>query len=748
MTRKHASETSLEVFRTLQWLRKNKFKPVPLHFQSKSAVVNYTTPNWKPPADDLWAKNNYGIGCVTGPPGPIDIDLDCPEAVHFARYFLPPTQAVFGRKTKRSSHYLYRVSASEMPYRALLDVKTNTSILEIRGGEGKHQTVFPGSLHADTGELIEWEKGADPEVPEVDAELLTRAVNMIGAGVHLVRYDIWSAGRHNDITKYLAGTMWRLERSQEEAELLIRALMDFDGDKDRSRISTVRLTYKKAAGGAAVAGAGKLREEIGDKALANRVLELLGSTSTVIIEEYNESYAVVRLGGRFTVANFDVPATDPPLFMSKKDFLDWKSNDLTVIDDKPKPKAMIWLASRERRAYHGVDFLPGQDAPPGVLNLWEGWGVQPSSSGSCDAWLALLRDVICGGNERSYVWMLHWFANIVREPQDKSMTAPVLIGRQGAGKTMLLEYFGRILGKGYTSVTSGEHVHGKHNMHLQNVLLLHSEEAVFGGDRKHLSAIKSQITDSYLMIEPKHVNAYRVKSFMRLALTSNELRAAPTEAGDRRFSVFDSEDRLISEDLIKAVLKERDGGGPARLFQFLLDMPYDPAIPRVNIKNEALVEMKAQNWDPTVEWWQYTLDQGVILPDELRRWRLTQTHEEQKEWGPVVSSRALYISLVIYWQSHRRYGSPPSDTALSFRLNKLVGVKLERKQTWGYDKPQRLDNEPPLHPLVMELSERQSTIVNLPSLADCRAAFERYLGQPVEWTKEDDTDRTPPHRRF
>ena len=103
------SSSSQEVLLTLAWLRKQNFRPVPLHPNSKAAISkDYTNVNYVPPPDDLWRNNDYGVGVVTGPAhsGPADVDLDCTEAVFFARRFLPATTAIFGRKTKPASHYL------------------------------------------------------------------------------------------------------------------------------------------------------------------------------------------------------------------------------------------------------------------------------------------------------------------------------------------------------------------------------------------------------------------------------------------------------------------------------------------------------------------------------------------------------------------------------------------------------------------------------------------------------------------
>ena len=50
------------------------------------------------------------IGAILGEAsgGLTDVDLDCDEAVAVASYFLPRTAAMFGRATRRTSHYLYK----------------------------------------------------------------------------------------------------------------------------------------------------------------------------------------------------------------------------------------------------------------------------------------------------------------------------------------------------------------------------------------------------------------------------------------------------------------------------------------------------------------------------------------------------------------------------------------------------------------------------------------------------------------
>src|SRR5258708_24132318 len=50
---------------------------------------------------------NVGVMLGDKSGGLVDIDLDSPEAVKLADFFLPKTSAVFGRKGKALSHRLY-----------------------------------------------------------------------------------------------------------------------------------------------------------------------------------------------------------------------------------------------------------------------------------------------------------------------------------------------------------------------------------------------------------------------------------------------------------------------------------------------------------------------------------------------------------------------------------------------------------------------------------------------------------------
>lgn len=739
----HVRSSSDLVIQTLKWIRKQGFKPVALRKHSKAAVgQSYVELNYEAPPDDYWASSDLGLGVVTGPrhSGPVDVDLDCSEAVFFASVFLPATGAVFGRSSKRRSHYLYRLAEEALSKKAFNDplAKANTTIIEIRA-DGGHQTVMPGSVHETTGEIVEWADTPFPEVARIDTKTLDFAVKKVAIATLIVRH-MWLEGQRNEVCKHIAGMFYYIDWTQDDVASLIEAVMEYSGDKDRTRLRTVHQTFAKAAEGGKVTGANALREFLGENKLIDRVLEWAGNDAANTLQEYNERFAVVTIEGKFRVAETTGMAQgDPPTLFAKNDFLDLMQTD-TTIGDKGNltSKAKVWLGNPRRRIYRNMDFIPGvEDASP-TLNLWTGWAMKPNPDASCRAWLHLLYYVICGQDDALNEWMLNWFANILVEPREKPLTAPVIIGRQGAGKSLLFGYFGKILGSAYVTITNEEHIYGRFNRHLATTLLLHSEEALYGGDRKHRGIIKSLITDDFRIFEQKGVDARRVANYLRLALTSNEQHAAPTEVDDRRFTIVDLHERKAKQSEIKDVLYEMDNDGPAALFHYLTNMKYDRSIIKSNIKSGALLDMKRINFDPVVSWWYETLCQGSMLPDYLA-WA---TKPELEEWPRVVSSTALYMSMT---HKVRDAGTRyiPDMTTFAIKLGKMLGVRLERRQKF-FNNPMS-DQSPPD---VRRMSVKQYAIENMPELKHCREAFTEFVGQKVEWPRDMEESERPAAMRY
>lgn len=724
------AKSSDAVFQTLAWARRLKFKPVPLRPGSKAAHIgDYVDPDYQPPPDDFWRQGKYGVGIVTGPAhsGPIDIDLDTKEALFFAPRFLPTTPAVFGHKSKPRSHYLYRVDVDALPKSACIDPVSNDTIIEIRG-DGGHQTVFPGSIHEGTRELIEWADNPLPNVPTVDVEELIRNVHKVAAASLFAKHA-WHEGQRNEVVKHLSGMLFYYGWPPAEALDFIDAICAYASDRDRTRLITVRATYKRGEATGKVTAGPTMKELLGDDRLVQRLNDWFGSPHQSIIEDYNARYAVVALGGKYRIAEMTVDSLSHLryIFMTRDDFVGLTANDTVASDKGLIPKARIWLAASQRRQYMGVCFRPGDDDTDPLLNLWPGWAVEPKK-GDCSAWIELGKKVICGGDDELWDWLFSWLTNIVKDPRKKPLTAPVLRGEQGAGKTLFISYFGKILGSAYTAVTHDEHIHGKFNVHLSHTLLLHSEEALYAGERRHRSVIKSLITDQFRIIEPKGIDPYPIENHLRLIMASNETWAAAVERGDRRYTIIEMERRLIDDKLLKRVLKEYKGGGPAALLERMQRTKYDFETIRTNIKGIDHLEMAVINLDPISEWWYDVLCVGQMFP-EAQRW--AQSGDEL--WPQILGTTTLYHRCITDLKA-RGLRFIPSRPMFARELDRMVGIRLKRKQMWFIATTD--DNA----------GERQRAIIDMPSLEDCRKAFEEYVRQPIEWT-EDEGER-PPHDKY
>uniref|UniRef100_UPI00260EDD91 bifunctional DNA primase/polymerase n=1 Tax=Pseudomonas sp. TaxID=306 RepID=UPI00260EDD91 len=143
-------------------------------------------------ADHFLPGRNIGVVLGDASGGLVDVDLDSPEAVMLGPALLPPTKFVFGHPSKPDSHFLYRVAAAP----ATKQFKDGETVVELRGNGGF--TVAPGSVHEETGALIEFNyfNGSDlPSPAQADLAELQRAVLKIAIGSVLLRN--WAEGtRH------------------------------------------------------------------------------------------------------------------------------------------------------------------------------------------------------------------------------------------------------------------------------------------------------------------------------------------------------------------------------------------------------------------------------------------------------------------------------------------------------------------------------------------------------------------------
>jgi Bifunctional DNA primase/polymerase, N-terminal len=199
MNNKKSSDTQSVLAAALDYIARG-FAPVPIPFRSKGPILD----GWQnlritaEEAPQYFNGEAQNIGVILGPNGLTDIDLDCPEAIAAAPYFLLKT-AVFGHASKLASHYVYKSNLAETETRAAIKLKSadGFGILEIRigGGERGAQTVFPPSTHV-SGEPIVWEN-APIDISTVGGADLRARAHQLAAAAQLARAYPNVGARHD-----------------------------------------------------------------------------------------------------------------------------------------------------------------------------------------------------------------------------------------------------------------------------------------------------------------------------------------------------------------------------------------------------------------------------------------------------------------------------------------------------------------------------------------------------------------------
>ena len=440
-------------------------------------------------------------------------------------------------------------------------------------------------------------------------------------------------------------------------------------------------------------------------------------------ELMNAEFAFLLVGSKAVVIreNPDAPVEQRIRFLTLDAFRQWSLNRQTEVwdpaakDVKNVTWAKRWLGSQDRRQFDGVEFHPDANpdpeqagGTPGYFNLWRGWGCQPRRGGSYAVFRDHLLTNVCGGDDGLFRWVFGFFAHMLQRPRERLGVALVLRGKQGAGKTKPGEIIGSLIPSHYFLVDSARYLTGTFNAHMSSCLLLQADEAVWAGDKQAEGRLKGLVTATEQMVESKGIDPIRLRNYVRVLMTSNEDWVVPAGKEERRFCVLDVGDGVMQNSAYFAEMdRELANGGREALLHDLLAFDLDSVDLRHIPKTGALLEQKIHSLDPIDAWWLDRLMAG------------TPTRKVD-EW-----SGYIWTTLVRddYLEASDRRGVRRKSSEVEFgaRLKKLVPMIQRQKRLW---------NTPD--------GERRVWCYLLPSLKDCRASFEKAVGQSVEWEDEDD----------
>ncbi len=313
--------------------------------------------------------------------------------------------------------------------------------------------------------------------------------------------------------------------------------------------------------------------------------------------ELNDTFSIMTVGSKVRIVFEEM---EPELkawtlrFLTKADFLTKLDNRYVYVwkDGKRKRSKLgvAWLEWEARREYRGTCFMPGKESiVDGYMNLFKGYsvGTDKPKTRTCagkncegkgclhwflnvgyktteygetdwtDEWgchldgeavpraltnlqfyFRHIHEVCAGGDLSLTKWCIGWLADLLQNPGgSRPGTALVFKGCKGAGKGVVFNTLGKLIQPYYFHTASMNDVIGRFNQHLQRVIMLFADEAIFSGDKAGEGVLKSLITEPFLAIESKGVDKINVRNHVRICVASNEDWVVPASRDERRFCV-------------------------------------------------------------------------------------------------------------------------------------------------------------------------------------------------------------------
>lgn len=251
-------------------------------------------------------------------------------------------------------------------------------------------------------------------------------------------------------------------------------------------------------------------------------------------------------------------------------------------------------------------------------------GVEKDDGAEDQAQMDILRkhilDIWCNGEEAVCSYLLNWMAHLVQFPGVKMISCPVLKGGQGAGKGIIIQKLGAILGQThFIAVTDANAVLGQYQQEktLTN-LLTFLDECTFSGDKKQASALKGLLSEDTRYWTAKYVNGYTIRNCSNFIIASNYDAIVFKEIDDRRFLCLELDNRFAGPATAETrKYFNRLAAVPNAAFaHFLYNRDVSKFDPTIMPSSKYQIYQKMLNFDSAHGWLYASLTAGTLFVDK------------------------------------------------------------------------------------------------------------------------------------
>lgn len=446
-------------------------------------------------------------------------------------------------------------------------------------------------------------------------------------------------------------------------------------------------------------------------------------------EHLNKSLSVVMCSGKSLILRLAKSSSTGRIevvFGKKNEYVDFFANKQVENGKKFINAFTYWFNHANRTTYSDIDFAPGKTLSNTVYNLWQGFACNPSPLGSWRLLDEHIFYVICNGDPILYEYVLDWLADAIQLPAGKPGVSLVLIGKKGTGKGIFVNAIGKLFGRHFLHLTNSRQLTGQFNSHMQDVILIFADEAFWGGDKQAEGNLKSLITEPFIVIEPKFVNAFTVKSYHRLIIATNNEWVVPASEDERRYCVLNvSDDRIGNSEYFNAMQRQLDNGG----YEALLHDLQHRDLSQSNLRDAPRTEgLSVQTYlsDPMFQFLVHCINEQSLF----------SLNDIPQPWGEgLVLSRTFLVNFDSFC---KRLGKTHGVTENSFgkSLRRWLcenDTQLNDSDCVRYRKTRKnIEN-------AMSKPDQQSCY-SFKNIDACKAMIERKLGTAWEWNTSEVLD--------
>lgn len=420
-----------------------------------------------------------------------------------------------------------------------------------------------------------------------------------------------------------------------------------------------------------------------------------------LINALNQRFAIARYGSSVGVideCNSDCQDTSIRI-LTVAAFRTLTANRPTI---NKRTAAGIWLTSDKRREYLDLVFDPSCTSPPTSYNLFKGFAVKPKK-GNCTLYKRFVRDIICNGDTSKYGYVLQWMAFLVQKPSILPEVALVLRGDQGTGKNTFIAPLLEIAGPHGIEVSTTEQLVGRFTGHLEDKLLVHANESIWGGNKQTEGALKTLITEKQRATERKGLDIVTTKNCAHVIVSSNEDWAVPAAPGQRRFVFLNVSNACKeSHSYFKKIYDELASGGTAALLYELQAMELEDWHPRQRPPDSDGNDVALISSCSVTRWWHQCLEDGKLLGHSTM---LLSEADDEYPTEPLTKTQ-IFDAYVSYCKA---LGERATQRAVFFkRFRSMIG---------GFDETRSKSS-----------NGQRARQIGLPELSAARKAFTRNKG--------------------